>query len=587
VIETPLFAPRGDAPLHASITHELGLPDMNVEFVSRAQVQTRSSSVLLTTAHAWNAAVVLSTAAWFFLARTAPAQSPSAGDTMLAEQVHRIIDRPEFRRATAGVEVYSLDTHERLLAINADKLFVPGSTTKLLTTGTALDALGAEYRFHTRVYRTGPIARDGTLNGDLVLVASGDPDLSGRLMPGDTLAFTDEDHSYGGSPDTRAVPGDPLAVIRELARQVKAHRVSRVTGHVMVDARLFAQGDRELGTGVVISPIVVNDNVVDVTVAPATREGGAPTLSIAPATSYVRFVNQATTARAGSPATITFKSDSALTDGSRIVTIVGSIAAGGPSILYSYPVADPQRFAEMSFVDALRGAGVSARVRPPAQVVGGDRARDGADVVAEHVSLPFGEEVKVTLKVSQNLHASMMPYLLSAVRGAADSAPQPGFDAEHAFLTRAGLDLTGAMQSDGAGGLAEFTPDFMVHFLTYMASRPDYPVYLHALPILGRDGTLARIQTQSPAAGHVFAKTGTYVNSDALNRAQLVTGKGLAGYITTADGRHLVFAAYFNNVAVPAGASGVEGVGQALGEIAAAVYGTTAQRAEVGAPGRQ
>jgi D-alanyl-D-alanine carboxypeptidase/D-alanyl-D-alanine-endopeptidase (penicillin-binding protein 4) len=514
----------------------------------------------------------------------ASAQTASVGATTLAEQVHRIIDRPEFHRAMAGVEIYSLDTHEQLLAINADKLFVPGSTTKLSTTATALDVLGGDYRFHTRVYRTGPIAHDGTLKGDLVLVASGDPDLSGRIMPGDTLAFTDEDHSYGGSPDTRAVPGDPLAVIRELAQQVKAHHVTRITGHVMVDARLFAQGDRELGTGVVISPIVVNDNVIDVTVAPASREGVAPTLSIAPSTSYVRFVNQATTGAAGSPATITFKSDSALADGSRVVTIAGTIPASGPSILYSYPVADPQRFAEMAFVDALRAAGVTARVRAPSRMVGGGRqaTRDAADVVAEHVSLPFGEEVKVTLKVSQNLHASMMPYVLSALRGPADSAPQPGFDVEHAFLTRAGLDLTGAMQSDGAGGLAEFTPDFMVHFLTYMASRPDYPVYLHALPILGRDGTLAKIQRQSPAAGHVFAKTGTYVNSDALNRAQLVAGKGLAGYITTADGRHLVFAAYFNNVAVPAGASGVEGVGQALGEIAAAAYGATAQRAQIG-----
>jgi D-alanyl-D-alanine carboxypeptidase/D-alanyl-D-alanine-endopeptidase (penicillin-binding protein 4) len=139
------------------------------------------------------------------------------------------------------------------------------------------------------------------------------------------------------------------------------------------------------------------------------------------------------------------------------------------------------------------------------------------------------------------------------------------------------------MQSDGAGGLAEFTPDFMVHFLTYMASRPDYAVYLHALPILGRDGTLAKIQTQSPAAGHVFAKTGTFVNNDALNRSFLVAGKGLAGYITTAGGQHLAFAAYFNNVSVPTADKGVEAVGQALGEIAAVVYGAAGGKAVVGA----
>jgi len=499
---------------------------------------------------------------------------PAPTSATLADRVQRILDRSEFRHAMAGVAIYSLDTHEQLLAINADKLFVPGSTTKLLTTATALDALGADYRFHTRVYRTGPITRDGTIDGDLVLVASGDLNLSGRASAGDTLAFTNEDHSYGGSVDTRAVPGDPLLTLRDLAQQVAAHHVTRVRGHVRVDASLFAQGTRELGTRVVISPIVVNDNVVDVTVSPGRAASDPVTVSVAPVTAYVHIINHAKTAEVGTLSSIALN-DSARADSSQDVTVSGGIAAGSPPVLYTYPVADPRRFAEIAFVQALHDAGVSASVPAaaspaPHPTPGVERRID--DVVAEHVSLPWSEEIKVTLKVSQNLHASTMPYLLSALRGHADSAPQPAFDLEHAFLQRAGLDLTAAVQSDGAGGAAEFTPDFMVRFLTYMASRPDYSVYLRALPILGRDGTLAKIQSQSPAAGHVFAKTGTFVNGDALNRDLLVVGKGLAGYVTTANGRHLVIAAYFNNVSVPPGEKGVEAVGQALGEIAAVAY---------------
>lgn len=511
--------------------------------------------------------------AWAALASSGRAQGVPTGNS-LADRVQRIIERSEFRHAMAGVEIYSLDTHQSLLSINGDKLFVPGSTTKLVTMGTALDVLGPDYRFHTRVYRTGPVTSSGTLDGDLVLVASGDPDLSARVASGDTLAFMDEDHSYGGSPDTRAVPGDPLLVLRELARQVAAHHITRVRGRVRVDASLFPQGDRELGTGVVISPIVVNDNVVDVTVTPGRVAGDPTTIAVSPATAYVRFINHATSSDVGSLPSVNFSPDSGNPDGSRTVTISGGIAAGGPPILFSYAVADPRRFAEVAFVQALRDAGVRGRVPPFDSSATKLPAADKTDdrVVAEHISLPFSQEVKVTLKVSQNLHASMMPYLVSALKGQADSAPQAGFDVEHAFLTKAGLDLTSAVQSDGAGGAAEFTPDFMVHFLVYMATRPDYAVYLHALPILGRDGTLAKIQVNSPAAGHVFAKTGTYGSSDLLNRSQLVNGKGLAGYITTADGRHLVFAAYLNNVSVPLGDKAVEGVGQALGEIAAQAY---------------
>ena len=152
------------------------------------------------------------------------AQSTSA----LAERIQRVMDRPEFRHALFGIEFYSLDSNKPIYTLNADKLFVPGSTTKLLTEGTALELMGAEYRFHTRVYRTGAVDRSGTLDGDLVLVASGDPNLSGRVRSDGTLAFENEDHAYDGDVHTRAVPGDPLLVIRKLAGQVAAHGVKRI-----------------------------------------------------------------------------------------------------------------------------------------------------------------------------------------------------------------------------------------------------------------------------------------------------------------------------------------------------------------------
>jgi D-alanyl-D-alanine carboxypeptidase len=113
-------------------------------------------------------------------------------------RVKAVMGRAEFARANFGVEFFDLETGKVLYAVNADKLFVPASTTKLLTEGTVLARLGGEYRFHTRIYRTGPIEKNGTLKGNLVLVASGDPNLSNRIQPDGTLSFVDEDHSYNG-----------------------------------------------------------------------------------------------------------------------------------------------------------------------------------------------------------------------------------------------------------------------------------------------------------------------------------------------------------------------------------------------------
>jgi PBP4 family serine-type D-alanyl-D-alanine carboxypeptidase len=518
-------------------------------------------------------------AAQSFSAAARPADAPSAfsqAEPPLAERIRRITERPEFLHSHFGIEFYSLDDSSVLFAQNAGKLFVPASTTKLLTEGTALQLLGPEYRFHTRVYRAGPLAPDGTLTGDLVLVAGGDPNLSNRIQPDGTLAFENHDHSYGGSPDTRVVPGDPLAVILDLANQIARRGVKRIRGRVLVDISLFPEGEHEGGTNVVISPIIVNDNVLDVTLGPGAAEGAPASLRVSPATSYAAFLNQVTTGASGSRIQINFSSDLANPDGTHAVAVTGSIPLGNPPIVFAYPVPQPSLFARIALSESLARAGVA--VETPASAPAPDfkvlaASYTDENLIAQHISPPLSEEIKVTLKVSQNLHASSTPYILAALL-AHNSDKQAGFDLEHEFLAGAGLDLSGAAQSDGAGADAFFTPDFMVRYLAFMSRQKNFPVFYGALPILGRDGTLWNIQIDSPAAGHVRAKTGTFTVYNALNKNVIVTGKGLAGYLTTKDGRHLAFALYVNGV--PVSREDPEAVtkiaGQALGEIAAAAY---------------
>lgn len=502
------------------------------------------------------------------------AQQASDPGNVIAARVQQVMDRPEFRHAFFGVAFYSLGDGRMVWSYNANKLFVAASTTKLVTEGSALQLLGGDYRFHTRVYGTGGV-NNGTVEGDLVLVGSGDPNLSGRIQPGDQLAFENVDHAYDASPDTRAVPGDPLAVIRELASQVAAKGIKRVTGRVLVDASLFREGERELGTGTVISPIMVNDNLVDLTIGAGPQAGAPTTVQVTPTSPYVKFVNKSTTAAAGTRPSITWSSDVTDPDGTHTVTISGTFPADKQPILFSYAVPEPSRFAEVVFADALRAQGVTVNLATAAaqrEYRGVPTLYTTANVVAEHVSPPFTEEVKVTLKVSQNLHASATPFIVKSILARADSA-KTGFDLEHDLLQRAGLDLGGAQQTDGAGGDARFSPDFMVHYLEYMSKQPNFNAFFRALPVLGKDGTLWNVQTSSPAAGHVFAKTGTLGNYDALNRKMVISAKGLAGYLTTASGKRYAVAIYVNNVAVSLDPEEITRVaGQALGEIAGIGY---------------
>jgi N-acyl-D-amino-acid deacylase len=524
--------------------------------------------------------------AFLFICRSLTAAFAQTATT-LPDRIQAIMSRPAFAHSSFGIAFYSLDSGKMLYQCNADKLMVPGSTTKLLTEGSMLELLGGDYRFHTRVYRTGAIKRDGSLEGDIVVVASGDPNLSGRIQSDGTLAFENEDHSYGGS-DSKGV-GDPLQVIREIAEQIVSKGIKRIKGRVLVDVSLFPEGDRELGTNVVVSPIVVNDNVIDVIIGPGDKEGAPVNLQISPKTAYLQIINQATTAKADATPSLNYTAEKLNPDGTRSVTLAGTLPVGKAPRMMAYAVPEPSRFAATVLAEALKQKGVDVAIATAGashdfKALAANYKPE--NLIAEHTSLPLKEDVRITLKLSQNLHATMGPFLLGAlVAHKEKEIDQAGFSLEQDFLKKANLDLTAASQSDGAGGDAFFTADFMVHYLVFMTKQNDFADFHRGLPILGRDGTLFKIQTHSPAAGHVEAKTGTYTVYDALNKNLMVTGKGLAGYIQTTSGQQLAFAAYINMVSVPMDdpEATQKIAGEALGEIAAAAYDAPLNSADTSA----
>jgi D-alanyl-D-alanine carboxypeptidase/D-alanyl-D-alanine-endopeptidase (penicillin-binding protein 4) len=503
----------------------------------------------------------------------AASQDTSHDTSALTERIWQVTARPEFKHSVFGVEVFDLTANKILFAMNGDKLFTSGSTTKLVTEGTALALLGQDYRFHTRVYYTGNISEDGTLDGDLVLVGSGDPNLSGRVLPDDTLDFAARDHAYTGLLMGKAVLGDPLRVLKELASGVLMSGVGRIRGKVIVDASLFPS-EVEPATHSTISPVMFNDNVIDVTATSAASVGGPVAVEVSPALPYLKVINKVKTGKPDSELELQFTSDATEADGSHTVVLEGNIPAGRETAQAAYKVRDPALFATQGFCAALRWAGILLEA-PVAEGAEGTTPAANArrTLLTEHVSPPFKEEVKLTLKVSQNLHAATTPYLLGAIlgNGSAD-AFQKGLGLERRFLTKAGLEPESVSQLDGEGGMGSaFSPDFMVRYLAYISRQPYGRLFYDSLAVLGRDGTLMETMPGSPASGHVHAKTGSYVVSNALTGGVMVLGKGLAGYVDAANGHRLIFAAFVNMVPLR-DMDDVSKVGGMLAEIAGLAY---------------
>jgi D-alanyl-D-alanine carboxypeptidase/D-alanyl-D-alanine-endopeptidase (penicillin-binding protein 4) len=238
--------------------------------------------------------------------------------------------------------------------------------------------------------------------------------------------------------------------------------------------------------------------------------------------------------------------------GERRFTVRGRIPAGHQRVVRIHEVAEPASFARSLFIEALERRGVrvdaspldtnrTASLLPQAEVL---KLRK----VAEYTSPPFREYIRVILKVSHNLHASTLPLLLAARRG--ERTLEAGLRRQGEILKSLGIEPGTISFGGGAGGSRAdlVTPRATVALLRSMAARRDSAAFDAALPVLGRDGTLARaITPESPARGHVHAKTGTYWVDNELDGKAVLTSKALAGYLETGSGRQLVLALFVNN----------------------------------------
>lgn len=488
----------------------------------------------------------------------------------LAGKIEAITQGPDYRQAHWGILVVDSQSGQVLYEHNADKLFAPASTTKIYSCAAALAALGPDYRFETPVYRRGEV-KEGVLTGDLILVGQGDLTLGGRTDAQGRVVFKDEDHTYAnGNTVAELTDTDPLAGLRALARQVAAAGIRQVRGDVLVDDRLFAP-ERGSGSGPdYLSPIVVNDNVVDVVVTPAERPGEPAGVRLRPENRFVQMDAQVETVAKGGPLAVTVRSV-----GPRAFTVRGTIPVGAKPLVRIYAVEEPAAFARALFLDLLRQEGVRVSASPlqaPTVPLPEKGTYERLTRVASFRSPPFAEVIKVTLKVSHNLYASTLPLLVAVRNGKTTLAD--GLRLQRQFLAEHGVDVSTISFGGGAGGsnADAVTPRATVQLLRSLAQRSDYKFLHDGLPVLGVDGTLASVVSQeSPARGKVFAKTGTLSWVDVLNERSLLTSKALAGTLTTATGRGLTFALFVNRVPLPKGVTSRR-EGRVLGRLCEVLY---------------
>jgi D-alanyl-D-alanine carboxypeptidase/D-alanyl-D-alanine-endopeptidase (penicillin-binding protein 4) len=496
--------------------------------------------------------------------------APACGADDLGEKIHDLITTPDYQNSRWGILVVDAETGKTVFEHNPDMLFSPASVTKLYSCAAALVAYGPEHQFETPVYRRGDV-HDGKLAGDLILVAQGDLTLGGRTDADGKLAFKDHDHIYANWLSTKSelTETDPLAGLKALAHQVKESGIRQIDGDVLIDERLFVRS-RGTGSGPdLLTPIVVNDNILDLVVTPASKVGEQAGVQVRPQTEYVQVDAMVDTTFLR-PARIEIERV-----GPQRITVRGNIPSWSKPLVRISPVEDPAGFARALFIEALRHEGVRIKAsihRTPTAELPPRGGYGKLTRVAVYTSPPLSELLKVTLKVSHNLYASILP-LLVAVKNGKSTLPE-GMKLQGKILADLGVPTRSISLESGAGGGNgdRVTPRATVQLLQAMARRPDYPAYKAGLPVLGVDGTLVDVvSADSPARGKVMGKTGTYGDVDLMNDRMLLRSKSLAGVMTAANGRALVFAVFVNDVPMPKSADPAR-EGKLIGKVCEAIY---------------
>lgn len=507
------------------------------------------------------------------------AQEPTKSS--LAEAVKAVTELPRYKTAHWGLYVVDAKTGDVLLDHQSEKFFAPASCTKLFSVAAAFETLGADQRFHTKLLHTGKYDEASkTIQGDLILLASGDLTLGGRTQPDGKIAFKNHDHTYAnGGIVGELTEINPLLGLQQLAKQL-AEKVKHIRGEIIIDDRLF---ERAEGTGSGpgrITPILVNDNLIDFTITPGSEAGKPAIVKHRPEGSAIQVDAQVETIQ--EPADVKVEKSAASKPSITITVpspgryvVRGKMPLGHAPLLRVQEVDDAASNARSLLIDALHAAGIevmaSSLATNPQEKLPSRQAVAKLPMLAELVSPPFSEHARLILKVSHNLHASTLPLLLAAHHHQRTLAQ--GLRQQANALQRLGLPLDGVSFGGGAGGARSdyVTPKAAVALLQLMAKRPDATLYREALPIVGVDGTPATHVTESsPARGKFFAKTGSLSWTNGLAGNSIMTSKALAGYGETAKGRSIVFAFFVNNALV--GEDGTSQAGRDLGKLCEIVH---------------
>lgn len=433
---------------------------------------------------------------------------PSEAVQRLQAKIEVTLNDPLIASSNVGMKVVSLATGEVLYEKDAEKLYHPASTMKLITAATALVKLGPNYRFHTTLY-TDPV-EDNLRH--IYLKGGGDPLFDSNDLEKMVERLVEM--------DTEALQGDIVV------DETYFDAIRRGKGWMWDDGPIGGYYPH-------LSALTINRNGVVVRISPGSKVDDPVRVHLDPPTQYMKIVNDATTVRASERTRLTIKRE----DGSieaNVLMIDGVMTIGQAEMSRRVDVLDPALYCGTLLREMLAERGVTLY----GTVRYGEVPEEAVEI-SQHISPPLSRILWEMNKPSDNLIAELLLKTIGAELRGAPGTAKKGLGAISNLLGQIGVDRGYYTFADGSGVsrynlvTASLLTDLLVYIFRNFAVMPEY---LASLPVGGVDGTLTRRMQGMSAEGVLRAKTGTLRGLTAL-----------AGYTVTADGETVAFSIIVSN----------------------------------------
>lgn len=445
----------------------------------------------------------------------------------LRSDLKALVDNPDLSDASIGISVLSVESGKYLYRLNDNKNFVPASNQKIITVYSAIDFLGEDFVFTTKIYLDGTLEKNGEFIGNIIIRGFGDPTLS---------------LSYGVN------PGD---IISSWVDSLINYGIRSVRGNIIGDDNYFdevpygpgwAWDDMKYPFSPMISSLSIWDNIISIYISPGDTVSESARITIEPQTNFVRVINNVMTGSISSLEDINFFRE----QGTNIIELSGNITEDSlnpdKTILVSVTVDNPTAFFVNLFREALEERNI--RVRGASIDIDEWHGRLNYPALSPIIiseSTPLREIIKTINKYSHNLSAELV-FRAFAKESSGSGSSEAGSESIKNYLKEKGISPNNMNIADGSG-LSRYnliSPSYIVTILSsiYRSSVKEPIFSSFARP--GEEGTLKRRMTKSRAENNVVAKTGSMNGISAL-----------AGFIRTRDNELLAFSIMINNFTAP------------------------------------